>query len=566
MRINNSRTALRKNKKTTLNSHAYILAMHSMLSYRLHPHEECVRGDSSCELAIEEKGIDVFSRGPFSDGGHVFRYDVRMFDASTLRLYNSLTKREEEFVPITDKSVLMYTCGPTVYGRPHIGNYSSFLMADLLRRWLEVKGYRVTHAKNITDVGHLVADRDEGEDKVEKQAKAERVDPLAIARKYEEQFLEDEKALNLHEPEVRPRATETIKEMLVMVKELLANGHAYETEDGIYFDVRTFPAYGTLSGNTVENLESGARIAVNEAKKHPADFAVWKKTVGENAQHLLRWSYATGERVSTTGDDPSAGFPGWHIECSAMSRKHLGPQIDIHTGGEDNIFPHHESEIAQSESTGPHPFSKYWLHKRRIDMGDAKMSKSLGNILTVPDVVAKGFSPLDLRYYFLSVHYRTNLKFTWRGLEDARKARRRIVEWMKEMGQLPVVEDGQALAIGDQIARYAGQFTKAMDADLNTPAALAAVFDCMAWSRNVPAWSQEGVEELRSCIQMVRQTFGCFEPEAEEIPSAVQKLVEERSHARANKDFLASDSLRNQIEALGYEVKDTANGQQVRRK
>ncbi len=510
--------------------------------------------------------------------------------ASSLRLYNTLTKCEKDFVPINGQRVLMYTCGPTVYGRPHIGNYSSFLMADLLRRWLEVKGYDVTHAKNITDVGHLVADQDEGEDKVEKQAREERSaisgqrsvdvvsgdDVLAIARRYEKQYREDEEALNMLEPSARPRATETIPEMLAMVKELLKNDHAYETDDGIYFDVTTFPAYGALSGNTLENLSAGARVAVKEAKKHPADFALWKKAVGENARHLLRWNFDTGERVETTGDDPSSGFPGWHIECSAMSRKHLGPQIDIHTGGEDNIFPHHESEIAQSESTGPAPFSRFWVHPRRIDMGEAKMSKSLGNILTVPDIVAKGFSPLDVRYYLLSVHYRTNLKFTWKGLEDAKKARRKIVEWMEESDQLSAVsgqwspssaEATEGGVVSGQVDQYVAQFTEAMDADLNTPAALAAVFDCMAWSRHQDRWSQKSRDDLNKYLLMIRSTFGCFEPEEEEaIPVAVQSLLDQRAAAREGKDYAASDRLRGEIEGLGYVVKDTSEGQKVAKK
>ncbi|MEK7218656.1 MAG: DALR domain-containing protein, partial [Patescibacteria group bacterium] len=380
-------------------------------------------------------------------------------------------------------------------------------------------------------------------------------------------------------PEARPRATETIKEMIAMIKDLMKKDdgepHAYETSDGIYFDVSSFKdekgnrLYGKLSGNVVlEDLEAGARVAVKEAKKHPSDFALWKKAAGENARHLLRWKFETGERVTTVGEDPSAGFPGWHIECSAMSRKHLGGQIDIHTGGEDNIFPHHESEIAQSESCGPAPFATYWIHKRRIDMGEAKMSKSLGNILTVPDIVAKGFSPLDLRYYLLSVHYRTNLKFTWKGMEDAKKARRKIMEWIGEIAskdQGPMTNDqGQTIL---DVRQCKEEFVKSMDADLNTSAALAAVFDCMAWSRNVKAWSADAQEALRSFTVMVRKTFGCFEREAaEEVPAEVKKLLEERAEARARKDFAASDRLRGEIEGRGFMVKDTQEGQKIVRK
>jgi cysteinyl-tRNA synthetase len=275
--------------------------------------------------------------------------------------------------------------------------------------------------KNITDVGHLVADADEGEDKVEREAEKEKVDPLTIARRYTDMYLEDEKALNMVKPEHRPRATEYVKQMIDIAKILIEKGNAYETEDGVYFSVETFPDYGKLSGNTLDKLNAGARIVVDESKKHPADFALWKKCVGKNAHHVLRWPSPWGD-----------GFPGWHIECSAMSSSLLGPEIDIHTGGEDNIFPHHECEIAQSEcSSGNKPFVRNWLHKRRIDLAGEKMSKSLGNVLTLPDIATRGFSPLDVRYYFLSVHYRTNLKFSFDGLESARKVRLKVVEWME---------------------------------------------------------------------------------------------------------------------------------------
>jgi len=235
------------------------------------------------------------------------------------------------------------------------------------------------------------------------------------------------------DPTHRPRATEYIEQMKTMIEDLLAKNIAYITSDGIYFDVTTFPQYGALSGNTLENLNAGSRVDVNEEKKHPADFALWKFCIGANASHVLRWSSPKNNSQKNSAELPE-GFPGWHIECSAMSRALLGDTIDIHTGGEDNIFPHHECEIAQSESvTGKKPFVKLWLHKRRIDLEGEKMSKSLGNTLMIPDICAKGFSPLDIRYYLLSVHYRTNLKFSWKGLEDSKKARRKIVEWMDQM-------------------------------------------------------------------------------------------------------------------------------------
>ncbi len=439
----------------------------------------------------------------------------------------------------------MYTCGPTVYGRPHIGNYSSFLLADLLRRWLEVSGLTVTHVKNITDVGHLAGDGvadAQGLDKIERQSREENTDPLALARKYTEEYLADEKLLNFKEPEHRPLATETIPEMLAMIETLIERGHAYETDDGVYFDVTSFKDYGKLSGNTLENLSSGARVEVDEKKKHPADFALWKKCVGENEHHILRWDSKWGE-----------GFPGWHLECSCMSNKFLGSPFDIHTGGEDLIFPHHECEIAQSLGSGDGmPHVNYWVHKRFIDMGDCKMSKSLGNVLCLPDIEAMGFSPLDLRYYLLSVHYRTNLKFAQKGLEDAHKARRKILEWMREVDEAGDTESSE---------EWEQKFAEAMDSDLNTPAALAVVFDLMSASRN------EGT--LGSCkefVRVIQETFGCFElsPEARaSLPAEVSALAQQRLEARADKDFNASDNLRDQIKELGYEVKDTEKGQEI---
>ncbi|OGJ56548.1 cysteine--tRNA ligase [Candidatus Peribacteria bacterium RIFCSPHIGHO2_02_FULL_52_16] len=485
-----------------------------------------------------------------------------------LKLYNTYSKKEEVFAPHDPKLVTMYTCGPTVYGRPHIGNYSSFLMADLLRRFLEVSGYHVKHVKNITDVGHLLKDQDDGEDKVEKQAREEKTDPLAIAKKYEAMYLEDEKALNMLEPAHRPRATENVPEMLVIIRELLEKGNAYETSDGVYFSVTSFPQYGALSGNTVENLNAGARVEIKEEKKHPADFALWKKCVGANAHHLLRWNFATGKISKSEGEDATSGFPGWHIECSAMSRKFLGEKIDLHTGGEDNIFPHHECEIAQSECSGQKPFVKLWLHKRRIDLGETKMSKSLGNVLTVPDIVSMGYSPLDLRYYLLSVHYRTQLKFTKKGLDDAHKARRKILEWMEEGGDIDnaVGKVGKESKVStvSTVGDWEKKFRDAMESDLNTPAALAVVFDCMTWSRSASLSSQEkaGIQVFQS---VVRKTFGCFEAEEQSIPNDVQSLLAERKNARAAKNFAASDRLRDQIKALGYEVRDEGGEQTVRR-
>lgn len=487
-------------------------------------------------------------------------------------LYNTYSKKEEEFVPQAAPNVTMYTCGPTVYSRPHIGNYSSFLMADLLRRWLEVgHGYTVTHVKNITDVGHLVKDADTGEDKIEKQAREEHGSVthdsvIAIARKYEAMYLEDEKTLGLLEPAKRPRATEYIDQMKAMIEDLLIKENAYVTNDGIYFAVETFKKYGKLSGNTIDNISAGARVEVREGKKHPADFALWKFCVGLNEHHALRWPSPKSPDDKKLPD----GFPGWHIECSAMSRALLGDMLDIHTGGEDNIFPHHECEIAQSECVTQKPFVKLWLHKRRIDLAEAKMSKSLGNIVTVDDVLKKGYSAQDLRYYFLSVHYRTNLKFSWEGMEAAKTARRRIVEWLKEEPHPPSLSttldrDTAVRELESDLKNKLNNFVEAMDSDLNVSGALGEVFECMSLSRNRAHWTADAEATLNKFKKFIRETFGCFESEDQKTPDAVLSLVEARKSAREKKDFKESDRLRDEISKLGYEVRDKGSEQIVKK-
>lgn len=489
-----------------------------------------------------------------------------------LRLYNTLTKKEEDVVPLDPAGarVTMYTCGPTVYGRAHVGNLSSFLMADFLRRWLETgHGYKVLHAKNITDVGHLVADADTGEDKIEKQAREEFGEVthdtvLKVARLYENTYRSDEKALGMIEPWQRPRASEFVDHMKTMVEALLAKGHAYVAADGIYFDVtsKTRTPYGTLSGNTLENVASGARVEVNEGKKHPADFALWKFCVGQNEHHVLRWS--------SPGEGNPDGFPGWHIECSAMSRAILGDTIDIHTGGEDNIFPHHECEIAQSESVTGKQFVRTWLHKRRIDLAGEKMSKSLGNVLTLPDILARGYEAADLRFYFLSVHYRTNLKFSWEGLDDARASRRKIAEAFAIVDALERADLAHETmdASANEVKSCDARFREAMDNDLNASGALAEIFAVVKLVNSIDtkdgAVSDATLGALREFVSLARDTFGCFDaPAAVQIPADVQALLEQRDAARTAKDFAESDRLRGEIEKRGFTLKDTPKGQQL---
>lgn len=500
-----------------------------------------------------------------------------------LRLYDTLAKKDVDFVPLdpAGKRVTMYTCGPTVYGRVHIGNLSSFLMADFLRRWLEAgHGYNVIHVKNITDVGHLVADRDSGEDKIEKQAREEfgsitHETVLKVARSYESLYRNDEALLNFLEPFQRPRASEYVEHMKTMIESLLEKGHAYATNDGIYFDVTSNmrTPYGSLSGNTLDNLASGSRVQVNEEKKHPADFALWKFCVGQNEHHALRWPSPGGLALSESREAGRVeGFPGWHIECSAMSRAILGDTIDIHTGGEDNIFPHHECEIAQSEAVTGKPFVKIWLHKRRIDLEGEKMSKSLGNVVTISDILGRGYEPADLRFYLLSVHYRTNLKFTWKGMDEAKDARRKIADAFAKVDVWR--NGGSAVTAADvflpDIDRETVAFRDALDSDLNAPAALAAMFaiskliNTLDAAHAVP--SDVDLGALATFVDLARSTFGCFDPAADvQIPADVQQLLDARTAARAAKNFAESDRIRGEIEKRGFAVKDTGGGQALRK-
>jgi cysteinyl-tRNA synthetase len=315
------------------------------------------------------------------------------------QVFDSLSKEKRVFEPLEPGVVRMYNCGPTVYGRVHVGNLRTFLFADTLRRWLEVRGYEVRQVMNITDVGHLLDDADEGEDKIEAQARREKRDPWEISRGFTELFLADVRALGLLEPRARPKASEHVGEMLEIIEGLIAKGYAYEVGGDVYYEVAKFPRYGRLSGNSVAELEAGARIEVRGEKRHPADFALWKS----DPKHLMKWE-------SRFGPD---GFPGWHIECSAMARKHLGDVLDLHTGGEDNVFPHHECEIAQSEAFTGKPFARYWMHSKFLQVDGGKMSKRLGNVWNLDDVKKRGFAPRVLRFALIRGHYRGPLNFTW---------------------------------------------------------------------------------------------------------------------------------------------------------
>jgi cysteinyl-tRNA synthetase len=470
-----------------------------------------------------------------------------------MRLYNTLSNQLEEFEPLQPSQVLMYNCGPTVYNFAHIGNLSSYLMADFLRRYLEYKGFSVKQVMNITDVGHLVSDSDTGEDKMEKAAREQQLDPLEIARKYETAFHTDRKKLHILDAHDYPHASEYIKEQLAMVQNLMEKGIAYETSDGVYFDVTKFPDYGQLSNNKLEDLNAGSRIEVDDEKKNPADFALWKKCVGENANHLLRWNFESGERVTGSESDESVGFPGWHIECSAMASALLGSTIDIHTGGEDNIFPHHECEIAQSRAVSGSPiFAKTWLHKRHIFVDGEKMSKSKGNFFTLKDIEEKGFSPLAYRYLVLSIHYRQNTNFTFKSLEDAQKSIDRLQNFLQEVQES--TDEGPEI----HLLQAREHFEAALDDDLNTSGALAAVFDLVKEGNK--ALKKGGIKNRLDVLHFLRDFDSLFavlswDIEEESNPQ-IEILIGKRNEARKNKDFATADQIRDQLEGEGIEIID----------
>jgi cysteinyl-tRNA synthetase len=379
-----------------------------------------------------------------------------------LRFYNTLTRRKEAFKPLRKGLVHIYNCGPTVYMYAHIGNFRTFVFDDLLRRYLEYRGFRVKQLMNITDVGHMTFDDAAdggGEDKIEQAAKREHKDPYEIARFYENAFIEDAKRMNLLEPHARPRATDYIKDMIRLIERLIKRGYAYEAGGNIFFDVKKFEDYGKLSGNPLEKLKTGARLDAHPLKKDPRDFALWLR----NPKHIMQWESPWGK-----------GYPGWHIECSVMSMKHLGETVDIHTGGEDNIFPHHECEIAQSEAATGKPFVKYWLHVRHLMVDGEKMSKSKGNFHILRDLIKKGYDTRAIRYVLLSAHYRTRLNFTENGVKEAEETIKRLEEFMQMLR-----EGKDSKKTEKTVARVKKEFEHAMDDDLNISKALASIFDFM---------------------------------------------------------------------------------------
>ncbi|MCE9636241.1 MAG: cysteine--tRNA ligase [Planctomycetes bacterium] len=474
----------------------------------------------------------------------------------SFRFHDSLTREVRTFEPAEPGVVRMYNCGPTVYSHVHVGNLRSNVCWDVLRRALELGGYRVRQIMNITDVGHLTVDDvadAAGEDKMEFAARREQLDAWGIAAKYTAYFHDVRRKLNVRDAEQYPHATAHIPEMIAHIEELIRSGHAYVTPVGnVYFAVSTFPAYGRLSGNTVEELDAGARIEVLEEKRDPADFALWKR----DDKHQMQWDSPWGR-----------GFPGWHIECSAMARKYLGDTLDIHTGGEDNAFPHHECEIAQSEALTGRTFARFWLHTRFLLVDGQKMSKSKGTMYVVEDVEARGFAPRVLRYYLLSAHYRAPMNFTWDALTAATESVRGFDAMVRRVTPDAVAPNDPAVAVA--CAKADKDFLAALEDDLNISAALAAVHELRGAMNKVSAFSPADAARAWGTIDRIDSVLGLGLRDAakpQDLGDAdVQRLIDERNAARKARDFARADQIRKDLLAKGIVLEDTPQGVKWRR-
>ena len=456
--------------------------------------------------------------------------------------YNTLTKSKETFKPIDNKEVKIYSCGPTVYKDATIGNMRTNLFQDTLRKVLKYNGYKIKHVMNITDVGHLVSDGDEGEDKMLKSAREENKSPLEIAKHYTELFFEDLKKLNIETPEIICKATEHIKEMLEYVKQLIENGYAYETSTAIYFDVSKLDKYGVLSGINLEEQKAGARIEIDKEKRNPYDFALWIKAP-EN--HLMKWDSPWG---------PS--YPGWHIECSAMGRKYLGEQFDIHTGGIDLIPTHHENEIAQSKGACGKIPANYWLHGEYLLIDGRKMSKSLGNVYLLKDIEEKGYDPLVYRLFNYSSHYRNKINFTWEAMEGASKSLERLRNsYQLHLKGTDILNEED----NNKLIELEENFHKAINDDMNMPLAMSFVWEVVRFEKKSPE-----IANLLLKFDTILSLEIDKDIEKQEIPEEIKQLLEERKNAREQKDWKKSDEIRDILKQKGYIVKDTKNGVEIK--
>lgn len=462
----------------------------------------------------------------------------------SLKLYNSLTRNIEPFAPVAEGEATMYACGPTVYSTAHIGNFRTFTLADLLFRSLTKEGYTTKLVMNVTDVGHLVSDADEGEDKMAKGAAREGLTMWELAAKYTKEFLDDSKSLNLTPPDILPRATAHIHEQIEIIKQLERGGFTYLTSDGVYFDTALMHSYGELSD--LDEIQEGARVEKNPEKRNPSDFVLWKFHKGEGKREM-EWESPWG-----------VGFPGWHIECSAMSLKYLGNgfennvftpanvrTIDLHVGGIEHKQIHHPNEIAQSESATGQQFVKYWVHGAHLMIDEQKISKSVDNVVNVSDIVEKNINPLALRYFYFSAHYRKSLNFTWQALEGAHHALLRLYAFMAK-DSLPT----------DVSQEWEERFMTAIRDDLNLPEAVAVMWEML----KSPLADGEKVATLFSMDEILGLGMRDVWTDSRNIPGEIHSLLQEREKHRAAKDYTQADAIRTQLDAQGYILNDTYEG------
>ena len=459
-----------------------------------------------------------------------------------LKVYNTLTRKKEEFIPNDRNEIRMYSCGPTVYYFAHIGNLRAYLFMDNLRRVLKYNGYNLKHVMNITDVGHLVSDADEGEDKMMKASRRENKDPFEIANFYTEAFLKDIDKLNVDRPEIIAKATEHIKEMEEYVKKIIDNGYTYQTDDTVYFDTSKLDKYGVLSNRNVEDQKAGARVEFDTSKKNISDFALWIKAP-EN--HLMKWNSFFG-----------MSYPGWHLECSAMGHKYLGENFDIHTGGIDHISIHHENEIAQSKGFSGKVPANYWMHVDFLQVNGGKMSKSLGNLYTLEDLAEKGYEPLVYRMFNFTSTYRNQINFTFEAMDAAKVSLSRLRDGLLKH------KEGTVSVSEDIIKDYEVRFLDAINDDLNMPLALSVVWDVVK--------NENKSKDLYNLLLKFDEVLGLdlanYEKEEVSLPEEIVELVNLRNEARVNKNWAESDRLRDVLIEKGYSVKDSKEGTIVEKK
>ncbi len=470
-----------------------------------------------------------------------------------MKLYNSLTRQKEEFEPLSPPFVGVYVCGPTVYSHSHLGHGKSYVSFDVLIRYLRHLEYNVRYIQNITDVGHLTDNADAGEDKIEKQARLEKMEPMQISEKYTKSYFDDMDALGILRPDVSPRASGHIPEQIELIKVLIEKGHAYEVNGYVYFSVSSFPGYGKLSGRKLDELVAGARVSIDQGKRDPKDFALWKKA-GDD--HILKWNSPWGW-----------GYPGWHLECSAMSMRYIGETLDIHGGGLENIFPHHESEIAQSEGATGKQFARFWLHNNMVTVDGQKMGKSLGNFTLLRDIFEK-YHPMVVRLYILRSHYRSPLDFSDMGLDSAKSGLGRLLAFRLRLGHKPSEDTVVPSAVITALIESArAAFHESMNDDLNTPAALASIFELVRAGNSAldnNDTPQDRVALAAVLDELAGEILGLdltgSDSSSADIGELCEVLVETRGVLRKNKLFKAADHMREKLETIGYTARDLPGG------